>query len=120
MDAKMRSSAPALVHLPDVPGAGGVVWSATPGCNVNLVALDAGSGIRSHRNDEVDVLLVTLQGDATVWVDGDALPVRAGDALTLPLGTVRSVTAGEAGVRYLTVHAERRPLGIRTPGGRDG
>ena len=119
MDATIEPSAPELVHLPDIPGAGGVVWSASPGCHVNLVVLDEGTGIGAHRNDEVDVLMVVLDGGATVAIGDREVSARTGDAIVMPRGAVRSVAAGGLGVRYLTVHAERRALDISPRGVRD-
>jgi quercetin dioxygenase-like cupin family protein len=97
-----------------MPGAGGVVWSGAPaGVNVNLVVLDAGGSIGEHRNDEVDVLLVVLDGSALVHVDDDQWTVRAAEALLVPTGTRRAIEARSEGVRYLSVHAERAPLSIK-------
>lgn len=117
MDAANPPSAATVVHLADIRGAGGVVWSASPGCHLNLVVMEAHDAIGAHRNDEVDVLIIVMDGGATVRLDEEELSLRPGDAVTVARGTVRSVTSGEAGVRYLTVHAERRPLGITTPRG---
>src|SRR3954462_11850303 len=104
MEATTSPAAPQPVHLPDVPGGGGVVWSASPGCHVNLVVLDASTGIGEHRNDEVDVLIAVLDGGARVIVDDRELSLRAGDAVVVPRGATRAVAAGDLGVRYLTVH----------------
>jgi quercetin dioxygenase-like cupin family protein len=98
-----------------VEAGNGVVWSASPeGFHANLVALDAGGEIGAHRNDEVDVLVVVVAGGVTIEVDGDATPVGAGTAVVIPKGTERRVVAGAGGARYLTVHARRAGLSIRT------
>ena len=103
-----------VTHLARVPGAGGVVWSAAPaGCHVNLVVLDPGQSVARHRNDAVDVQIVVTAGGGTAHVDAEAIDLEALVALTVPRGAMRSITAGEAGLRYLTVHAERPPLAIR-------
>ena len=95
-------------------GGDGVAWSASPeGLHVNLVVLGSGANVGAHRNDDVDVLVVMVEGDATITVDGTAHTVRAGCAGVVPKGAVRAVTAGPAGVRYLSIHRARGPLGIR-------
>lgn len=107
--------------LSSVAGHGGVVWSASPsGCHANLVVLEPGGSIGTHRNDELDVLVVVLDGHGTITIDGAAVPASATTAVVVPAGAVRSVTAGPGGLRYLTIHAERRPLAITASrGGRD-
>ena len=99
-----------------VAGEGGVVWSVSPpGFHTNLVALAPERTIEVHRNDAVDVLVVVLAGSANVTVDDRPNEVAATSALLVPRGTTRGVAAGPDGVRYLTIHAERPPLGITTP-----
>jgi mannose-6-phosphate isomerase-like protein (cupin superfamily) len=106
------------VHLPGVPGTGGVVWSApAEGFHTNLVVLSPDGGIDPHRNDAVDVLLVVLDGGGAVLVDRTPVDVGPGDAVVVPRGAERAVRAGEAGVRYLSIHGQREPLGIGRRGG---
>ena len=101
------------VDLMAVEGSGGVVWSLSPdGVHINLVVLSAGDHIGAHRNDEVDVVVVAVAGSGTVTVDGAGTALAAGQATLLPSGTTRSISAGPTGIRYLTVHASRRPLTI--------
>lgn len=92
----------------------GVAWSAGPeGVNANLVVLAPGAGIGRHRNDEVDVLVVVLDGSATVTVDGAAHDLPAGSAGVVPRRTERSIRAGASGARYLSIHRARGALGLR-------
>jgi quercetin dioxygenase-like cupin family protein len=101
------------VHLPSVGGSGGVVWSASPeGFHANLVALDPGGAMGAHRNDSVDVLVVVLAGTGIVTIGDEPTEVADGDALVVPRGAVRSTSAGPSGLRYLSVHAARPPMGI--------
>jgi quercetin dioxygenase-like cupin family protein len=109
-----RTTSP--VNLMEVAGAGGVVWSASPGgFHANLVVLDGGGSIAAHRNDAVDVLLIVLAGAGTVSVDGEDHALAPAVAVQVPSGSTRAITAGPEGLRYLTVHAEREPLGISRP-----
>ena len=104
---------PDAIDLTQVAGAGGVVWSVSPdGLHANLVVLECGGSIPAHRNDGLDVLLVVLAGAGVATVYGEAIELRAGAALLVPRGTERSVTAGDPGLRYLAVHAQRGPLTI--------
>jgi len=92
----------------------GVAWSASPtDVNVNLVVLGSGGAIGAHRNDDVDVLVVGVDGDGTLVVDDAEHRLAAGTAALVPLGTTRAIRSGPGGLRYLTVHRARGPLAIR-------
>ncbi len=91
-----------------------VLWgTATEDLNVNLVAWPAGEGIDEHRNDEVDVLLVVVAGAMSVRIDGRTEQVGEGQAIVLPRGASRAISASAGGVRYLSAHRRRRPLDVR-------
>ena len=99
--------------LDAVPDVGGVVWSASPdGVHVNLVVLAPGGTIGGHVNDSLDVLIVVLAGGAVLTVDGTDNVLEPHRACVVPRGSRRGVAAGGTGVRYLTIHAARGPLGI--------
>jgi quercetin dioxygenase-like cupin family protein len=101
------------------PAGTGPVWgTATEDLNATLLAWPAGGGPDEHVNAERDVLLVVLDGDAVVTLEGEPHSVRAGEALVLEKGRARSVTAGPDGVRYLSVHRRRPPLQIERAGTR--
>lgn len=104
---------PPPTHLDAVPGTGGVVWSASPeGLHANLVVLGPGESIASHVNDSLDVLVVVLTGAVTATVDGADQHLHPHDAALLPRGARRALRAGDAGARYLSIHAARPPFGI--------
>jgi quercetin dioxygenase-like cupin family protein len=108
------------VDLTAVDGDGGVVWSVAPDdFNANLVVLSPGQAIAAHRNDELDVLVVIVEGAATVTVDGIAHELHAATVLLVPRGAMRSVVPSRSGVRYLTVHRRRRGLDLTRPGSAD-
>jgi quercetin dioxygenase-like cupin family protein len=91
----------------------GPVWGAeTEDLNATLLAWPAGGGTAEHVNGERDVILVVLSGSATVAIDGEPHEVHAGQALILEKGCSRRISAGQAGVRYLSVHRRRAPLRI--------
>jgi quercetin dioxygenase-like cupin family protein len=61
--------------------------------------------------------VVVLDGAGAIEIDGEVLAVAQGDAVLIPRGCVRSITAAAPGLRYLTVHGRRDGLRI---GRKDG
>ena len=101
----------------DSPGAGGVVWTAPSGrdVNVNLVVLRPGDAIERHVNATLDVLLVVIAGEGVVDIDDTTVEVRPHTALLIPKGSSRAVApACDDQLRYVTVHVARPPLQIGT------
>lgn len=99
-----------LAEVAGRAGGAGVVWKlAREGrdLDVNLVHLDAGGRIEPHVNDEVDVLLVGVAGGAVVEGDGERHALGPGVLVWLAKGTRRAVTAGGAGVSYVSAHRSR-------------
>ena len=95
-DSNHRSPEETLADLAQIPGSGGVVWSASPGgCHVNLVVLDGGTTISTHRNDAVDFEVVVLDGTGAATVDDETLPLAPMTALLIPRGARRAITAGD-------------------------
>ncbi len=88
-----------------------VLWGfATEDLNVNLLAWPAGDGVGSHTNAEGDVLIVVVDGELSVNIDGDVQAMGDGQAIVIPRGATRSLTAGVGGARYLSAHRRRPPL----------
>lgn len=92
----------------------GVHWTLAAGedLNVNLVTLAPTSTIARHVNDEVDVLLVVLEGSGTLLLDGNDHELAARVVALAPKHAARTITAGAAGIAYLTVHRRKGLLGI--------
>lgn len=89
----------------------GPIWShAGDDLNANLVRLTAGEGVGGHVNGEVDVLLVGVLGAGIIEVDGRWHDLGAGQALVIPKGTCRAITAGDEGFAYLSCHRRRPAL----------
>jgi quercetin dioxygenase-like cupin family protein len=63
-------------------------------------------------NHERDVLIAVLAGSAEVAFADRRDTLRSGDALVIPRGEPRQITAGGDGVRYLSAHRRRPPLQI--------
>ena len=95
-------------------GGRGPVWGAeSEDLNATLLVWSAGDGPPEHVNDERDVLIFVVKGAATIIVDGQDHELAAGEALIIGKGRRRRVTAGQEGVRYLSVHLRRPPLQIK-------
>lgn len=92
----------------------GVHWTlaASDDLNANLVHLDAHHAVGQHVNDAVDVLVVVLEGEGEVVVDGDHHRVGPTVVAHVPRGTQRAIRAGAGGLTYLTVHRRRGGLTI--------
>jgi mannose-6-phosphate isomerase-like protein (cupin superfamily) len=100
----------------DAQGANGVVWSLPRGSDfdANLVYLAAATGVGAHVNEELDVLLICVNGAGTVALDGALYELRAGILVAVPKGARRQVTAAPTrDLTYLTVHIARPGLRIQ-------
>jgi quercetin dioxygenase-like cupin family protein len=101
----------ALAEAPPVPA--GVLWKLAESgrqLDANVVRLAPGGRITAHTEAQLDVLVLVVTGSGLLG-DGtsDATePLAEGALVWLPHGASRSITAGEAGLTYLTVH-NRRP-----------
>ena len=110
-----RVAAAALDEATATPRAGGPVWGhASDDLNATLLEWSAGAGPAEHVNDERDVLVFVVDGSAKLDVDGAERELVSGEAVIVPKGARRTITAGRGGVRYLSVHLRRPPLQIRT------
>ncbi len=101
----------------DCDGADGAVWSLPRGgdLNANLVHLGRGGAVGAHVNDEVDVLIVGIEGAGWVTTDAARLELRTGTLIAVSKGTERAIEAGTTtDVTYLTVHRARVGLHIRS------
>jgi quercetin dioxygenase-like cupin family protein len=96
---------------------GGPVWgAASDDLNATKLVWPAGKGPAEHVADR-DVLYAVLAGAVTLTVAGERQELEAGDAVIVGKGESRALTAGPAGVTYLTVHLRRGGLQIAGPPG---
>jgi quercetin dioxygenase-like cupin family protein len=99
------------VDLARVAGERGPLWGLqSDDLNATLLAWPAGAGVAEHVNDELDVLVLVLDGSASVRVDGAVHELSPGELLLVPRGSPRALAAGDGGVRYLSIHRRRGPL----------
>lgn len=84
--------------------------------NANLVRFEAGEGVGTHANYEVDVLLLGVLGSGTVVVDGEEFALGPGRLVFVPKGCLRATRSapGEE-FAYLTVHRRRGPMSVVPP-----
>lgn len=91
----------------------GIVWKQqSADLNVNLFVLGEGGEIAEHVNTSLDVLLVGVDGEGRVTVDGEVLTVRPGTAAVIPQGARRSIRATGRRFAYVTCHRRRGGLQI--------
>lgn len=106
-----------LLRAADTTGRNGPIWGIeSEELNATVLAWAAGQRTPEHINDERDVLVVVLEGSAEIVIGERRSSLRSGDAVIVPKGTSRQVTAGRDGVRYLSVHRRRGPLQISRVG----
>ena len=110
-------SAPLPVKLTAPTRGPGPQWGMQSNeLNATLLDWPPGGGVAAHINNELDVLIVVLQGSASVSLAGDEHQLASGELLLVPRGSTRSITAGRDGVRYLSIHRRRDPLAPMAPG----
>lgn len=89
----------------------GVLWKLAESgrqLDANLISLPAGKHIAPHAEPDLDVLVLVVSGAGVMDTPEGPLPLTDGTLLWLPHTSTRSITAGPAGLSYLTVH-RRRP-----------
>ncbi len=93
----------------------GVLWtlSSDSQLNVNLVNLEPGHEIAEHRNDDVDVAVIVLDGRGEIRTENRTLSLSTSIFVHLPRGSIRSIRALDAPLRYLSVHGRRSGLTIK-------
>lgn len=121
-DDRIEAASVDLAALAGASARAGVIWSGgETDLNANLVRFDAGDGVTTHVNEEVEILLVGVAGAGVVEVDGRCHHIGPGQALVIPRGARRAITAKSGGFAYLTCHRRRAglwPTGLPRPGTR--
>jgi len=111
-----REDLPAVAGAVDLlgrPGTGPLWGLASTDLNATLLVWPPGGGVDEHVNAELDVLVVVLGGHGSAIIDGATHELAPGSAILIPRATRRAITAGETGLRYLSVHRRRGPLQIQ-------
>jgi uncharacterized protein (DUF2249 family)/quercetin dioxygenase-like cupin family protein len=96
------------------PDAAGALWrleARDRDLDSNVVAIPPRGAIDAHRGPDLDVLVHVLAGSGTLTTELDtSVALEPGVLLWLPRGSRRAFRAGEAGLKYLTVHRKRQAL----------
>jgi uncharacterized protein (DUF2249 family) len=95
---------------PDVTGA---VWKLPVrerDLDSNVIALPPAGVIEAHTGPDLDVLVHVLAGSGELGTELGIVGLTPGDLLWLPRRSQRRISAGPAGLRYLTVHGRRQAL----------
>jgi quercetin dioxygenase-like cupin family protein len=91
----------------------GPLWGiASSDLNATLLAWPPGHELLEDTNNELDVLLVVLEGGGSATVDEQEHALAPGSALLVEKGSSRTIRAGADGIRYVSVHRRRAPLQI--------
>jgi quercetin dioxygenase-like cupin family protein len=91
----------------------GPLWGLASGdLNATLLAWPPGHEVVEHTTNELDVLLIVLEGGGVAKVDQQEHALVAGSALLVEKGSSRVIRAGADGLRYLSVHRRRGPLQV--------
>ncbi|MGW3498214.1 hypothetical protein [Streptomyces sp. NPDC001020] len=104
----------ALTEVAAAPA--GALWKLAESgrqLDANVIRLPAGHRVDTHTEPDLDVLLLVLTGDGTLTTPQNPQHLSEGALLWLPHGSTRSLTAGEHGLSYLTVHRRRPGMQIR-------
>lgn len=93
------------------PGSNGAIWGTeTQDLDATLVRWEAGLGVTRHLNEEVDVIMTVLAGEAAVTVNGETCQLAPGCILVIPKGIYREIMAGPTGITYLNIHKRKRGM----------
>ncbi|WEO93915.1 hypothetical protein A6P39_007765 [Streptomyces sp. FXJ1.172] len=115
--ARVLCDARDLAGSPPVPD--GVVWKLAESgrqLDANVVRLAPGRRIETHTETQLDVLVLVVAGDGVLGPgpSGTPQPLAEGALVWLPHGAARGLTAGPAGLTYVTVHRRRPGMRIGT------
>lgn len=102
--------------------AAGAVWKLTVAqrhLDANIIHLQPDTGIESHTGPDLDVLMHVLAGAGHLTNELEDIPLKQGALVWLPRQSRRSITAGPAGLSYLTVHPRRPGLSINAASSRE-
>jgi len=113
--ASDHSDGNSIVHdLPDLarlaPGRKPAWSHRGEDLNVNLISCINGEGVGQHVNTEVEVLIVGVDGDGSVELDGHWHALGSGQVIIIPKGARRATRCDGDHFTYLTCHRSRSGL----------
>jgi mannose-6-phosphate isomerase-like protein (cupin superfamily) len=83
----------------------------TTAFGLNEIRMPPGFAGPAHDEQEThhDEVYVVLEGSGIATIDGEQVPIAAGDYLLVAPASTRELRAGEAGLRFLAIGAPSRP-----------
>ncbi|MEU9478932.1 hypothetical protein [Streptomyces sp. NPDC048191] len=116
-EARVLCDTRTLAEAPPAPS--GVLWKLAESgrqLDANVVRLAPGDRIVAHTETQLDVMLLVTAGDGLLGAGPADEPqqLAEGALVWLPHGAPRSITAGETGLAYVTVHQRRPGMRIGT------
>lgn len=88
---------------------GGPQWGlACEDLNATLLWWPDQHTIAPHINNEVDVLVVVIDGSGVIVVNGVENALHAGQTLLIPKGAERAIHSAAPSFCYLNIHRRRR------------
>lgn len=110
---RILANTTALAADASEPLVSGAVWKLEVrdrDLDSNIIAIPPGGVIDAHRGPDLDVLIHVLSGSGTLTGERGTLDLEPGVLAWLPRRSVRQLSAGPGGLRYLTVHRRRQAL----------
>jgi uncharacterized protein (DUF2249 family) len=117
---RILASTTALAAATGEPPASGAVWKLEirdRDLDSNIIAIPPDGAIDAHAGPDLDVLIHVLGGSGTLTGERGTLHLEPGVLAWLPRRSMRQLSAGPGGLRYLTVHRRRQAL-VLDPGTR--
>jgi quercetin dioxygenase-like cupin family protein len=99
---------------PEVSGAVWKLQARERDLDSNIIALPPGGVIDTHAGPDLDVLIHVLAGSGELTTELGTIALTPHALLWMPRRSQRRFTAGEHGLRYLTVHQRRQALVLQT------
>jgi mannose-6-phosphate isomerase-like protein (cupin superfamily) len=89
----------------------GPIWSLnSEQLNINVLRFGSGEGIPPHINNEVDVLLMIVEGEGVLTLGDEERPICTGQATLIPRGARRAIRCTSGVLAYLSCHRRRDGL----------
>jgi uncharacterized protein (DUF2249 family)/quercetin dioxygenase-like cupin family protein len=112
---RILTSTASLAAEPGDPQARGALWKLDVrdrDLDSNIIAIPPGGVIDTHAGPDLDVLIHVLAGSGPLTGERGTLALEPGVLAWLPRRSMRQLSAGPDGLRYLTVHRRRQALVI--------
>jgi uncharacterized protein (DUF2249 family)/quercetin dioxygenase-like cupin family protein len=115
---RILTNTTSLAAEPGDPRERGAVWKLDVrdrDLDSNIIAIPPDGVIDAHTGPDLDVLIHVLAGSGTLTGERGTLALDPGVLVWLPRRSMRQLSAGPGGLRYLTVHRRRQALVLDAP-----